>query len=82
MSRTFTFPVAGDPAALLDQARVAAAQAGVALEGDEAEGAFEGNGVAGSYRVDGSSVVVTVERKPFIAPWGLVERTLREFFSG
>lgn len=82
MSKRFSFPIAGDPETLLERARAAAAQAGVTLAGDAAAGTFEGSGVEGSYAVDGGTIVVTVERKPFIAPWGMVERTLRDFFSG
>jgi len=82
MSKQFTFPIAGDPAALFARARAAARQSDVALVGDETAGTFEGRGVEGAYRVDGDAVVVTVTKKPFIAPWGMVERTLRDFFGG
>ena len=82
MAKTFTFPVpAGKtPDALMSRARAAGRSVGVEFAGDQASGTFSGV-AAGSYRVVGGSVEITVDKKPMIAPWPMIESKLRELFS-
>lgn len=81
MSKQFAIPMTGDPAALLARAKAAAAQGGIALEGDTEAGTFAGSGVEGAYRRDGTTMHVTIDKKPFFAPWSMVESRLRGFFG-
>jgi hypothetical protein len=83
MAQTYTFAVpAGVTAdALLDKVRAAARAKNIAFAGDAASGSFKGV-AQGSYKVEGQSVVVTVEKKPGFVPWGMVESALRDLFAG
>ena len=82
MAKTFTFPVPASKtaAALLKRARAAGRSAGVEFAGDDAQGTFKGV-AEGSYRVAGGKVEITVDKKPMIAPWGMIESKLRELFA-
>jgi hypothetical protein len=59
----------------------AAAQSGADFTGDERNGSFNTNEVAGSYEIAGGYALITMTKKPFIAPWNLVEAKVREFFA-
>jgi hypothetical protein len=82
MAKTFTFPVPPSKpvAALLSRAKAAGKSVGVDFDGDGDEGTFKGV-AEGSYRVAGGTVEITVDKKPMIAPWSMIERKLRELFS-
>jgi hypothetical protein len=82
MAKTFTFPLPPGKSVenLLSRARAAGKSAGVEFAGDSAAGTFKG--VAdGSYKVAGGKVEITVDRKPMIAPWSMIESKLKELFS-
>jgi hypothetical protein len=81
MARTLRFPVppSVDPAALLRKARAAGAAHGVRFDGEPTKGRFEG-AAAGTYEVVGSEVVIVVEKKPMIVPWGAIEKALADLF--
>lgn len=81
MSRTFSRHFSGDPKALVERARQTAAENDADFRGDEAAGTFSGHGVAGSYTIEGQTVHVTLERKPFFASWSMVEQRVGGFFS-
>ena len=36
----------------------------------------------GSYAVEGDAVKITVEKKPMIVPWGMIESALKDLFKG
>jgi len=81
MSKTFAVPFTGDISPLLERAQQAAVKNGVQFNGDKEKGSFAGRGVEGSYVVSGNTVSVTVDKKPMIAPWSLVETQLKQFFQ-
>lgn len=81
MGRTFRYTVAGDPAGYIDRAKRVAADNGAQFVGDESSGTFSGRGVEGRYAVDGEDVVITIDKKPMIAPWGAVEAAMGRFFT-
>ena len=81
MSKSFSVPFTGDAASLLGRARKAAAENGAQVTGDTNKGTFSGRGVEGSYTVSGNTVNVTVDKKPMIIPWSLVESQLKQFFQ-
>ncbi len=80
MSHTFSVALSEDPETLVGRARHTARQAGASFEGDAASGRFAAMGVEGGYAVQDGQVVVTVTRKPSLAPWPMVEAKLRGFF--
>jgi len=79
MSKTFTFPVPPDLPDRLKAARKLARRHGITVRGNSRQGGVSGNGIEGSYRVVSSKVTICVARKPFLAPWWLVEKELRAF---
>ena len=81
MSHTFSIPMTEDPETLVAKARRTATEAGADFAGDAASGRFAAMGVEGGYEVRDGRVVVTVTRKPGLAPWSMVESKLRGFFG-
>ena len=81
MSKSFDVPLTGDPEALVAQAEKAARKAGAEFSGDTSAGRFAGSGVEGEYTVHGDTITVTINKKPLIAPWSLVEEKVRSFFA-
>jgi hypothetical protein len=81
MSKSFSVNFSGDAASLLARASKTAADNGAQVIGDAHGGTFSGRGVEGSYTVNGNTVNVTVDKKPVIIPWSLVESQLKQFFQ-
>lgn len=81
MSKSFSVNFTGDATSLLERARKTATDNGAQVTGDTNKGAFSGRGVEGSYAVNGNTVNITVDKKPMIVPWSLVESQLKQFFQ-
>jgi len=81
MAKTFKIKYSGEATALVEKAKKQAQDSGAQFSGDEKSGSFSGKGVVGRYVVEGDTVAVTIEKKPFPAPWMLVEKKIRGFFS-
>jgi len=81
MSKTFQIKFEGDAKVLIDRAKKIARDNGAYFNGDETKGSFSGSGVAGNYLVEQDTIIITIDKKPFIAPWHLVENKIRDFFS-
>jgi hypothetical protein len=80
MARSFAVKLTGSPEALVEKAKKAAAENSAAFSGDTQAGSFSAGGVEGSYKISGDVVAVTISKKPFYAPWSMVESYVREFF--
>lgn len=80
MPRTFRFRIHGDRKALLREVRRRAAEQGVIFEGDESGGQFSGL-ISGYYEVSGDIVALTIEQKPLLAPWEMIESRIKRFFG-
>lgn len=81
MSHNFTINLTGSVTEALDRARHTISGSGGDITGDESSGTFAGSGVLGSYHITGSTVTITINKKPFIAPMSLIESKVREFFK-
>jgi hypothetical protein len=86
VAKSFTFSLGGRaPSAVVEKARSVATGKGAAFSGDEKAGGFSGSFVgqkfAGSYRIEGQRVIVTITDKPWTTPWFGVESLLRQFFQ-
>lgn len=77
----FSFPVQGDPAAILQKAKSAVTAQGGQFNGDEQNGQFNltvfGNTIAGTYTVANASMDIVISDKPFLLPCGTIESFLR-----
>jgi hypothetical protein len=81
MTRTLRFPRPPDldPAAMLRKARAAGASRGVRFTGELPSGRFEGT-AEGTWELTGDEIVIVVDKKPMIVPWGMIEKALRDLF--
>jgi hypothetical protein len=79
--RTFTVDTNKDPQTLVEEAKQVAEENEATFTGDTNSGSFSGRGVEGSYKIEGSTVEVTVTDKPTLAPWFKVESKIKEFFN-
>lgn len=83
MAQTYTFPIpSGTTAsALLAKVREAGRSKRLAFSGDDRAGRFTGP-AEGAYAVEAGAVKITVEKKPMIVPWGMIESALKDLFQG
>jgi len=81
MAKSFEIPISSEPEELLAKVKKAAAEHGAKFTGDTRSGRFSGSGVEGEYRIEEGKAIVTVTSKPSIAPWAMVESTIRQFFA-
>lgn len=82
MSKVIRVQVNQEPEALFEKAKAAAGENGIIFSGDAYGGTFKGMGLSGQYALDDQELALTVESKPMIMPWGLIESTVKKFFSG
>ena len=80
-TKTFSVNTQKDPDTLVSEARQVAEENDATFEGDTSSGSFSGNGVEGTYDLEGQTVEVTITDKPTLAPWSKVESKVREFFE-
>ena len=80
-AKTYQVELSRTPAAVVEKARKVAGKNGFDFSGDETAGAFVGKGVHGRYRIDGVQMAITIERKPLIVPWSIIESSIKSFFA-
>lgn len=80
MAKTFRVKITTNPDDIIEKAARIASQKGAVFKGNASSGRFEGHGVSGEYEVEGDTMRVTINQKPFIAPWSLVESKVKSFF--
>ncbi len=83
MSRTFTHTVQSTPSELLNALKEELAkQGGIRFNGDKSSGTISGKGFAGEYSLtqgsDGTRLTLTITKKPFIVPWGMIESAIEK----
>ncbi len=81
MSKSFQIKLLQPPEAVVAQARTAAHEHGVHLDGTAERGRFSGHGIEGHYLIRADILAVEISKKPFILPWSMVETTLRRLFA-
>ena len=81
----YQIKMSGDPEEKVKQAKVIAAQHGVAFLGDGKKGKFSGRimggRLAGTYHVENGILIVNVVEKPLLVSWNMVESQLVEFLK-
>ena len=82
----FTIPFSGDPQDVLRKAQSAVQQQGGTFTGDNNSGRFDvsvfGNTIKGSYTVQGQSLEIVIESKPFLIPCSTIEGFLKSQIGG
>ena len=83
MAHTITVPISnGSPVEMLERAQTEAQRFGFIFVGNQYCGRFTNNhNLDGVYQVNGSRVLVTVVKKPMLAPWSVVDQHIQDFFS-
>lgn len=81
MSKEFEITLTHSAEVVIEAAKKAASKNGVKLDGDSSAGKFSGMGIVGTYGIEGQTLKVAIQKKPMIMTWGLIEKSLREFFA-
>jgi hypothetical protein len=81
MSKSFSVKLSREPSQVVAEFKTAAAQNNFNFAGDESQGRFSGKGIEGHYDINGDALTVTIEKKPLMATWALVESKLKGFFA-
>jgi hypothetical protein len=72
---------AADVSAALRKAKAEIEKRGGRFEGDDSAGHYQGNGFAGSFRVRGNTITISIDKKPLLIPEALIRGVVRDFFS-
>lgn len=81
MSKEFQFKLVSPAAIVIEKAKAAAAKNGVTFKGDAEKGGFSGMGIVGEYRIVETVLEVQIKQKPMIMTWGMIEKSLNQFFA-
>jgi hypothetical protein len=81
MSKEFQFNLVSPAATVIEKAKTAASKNGVTFQGDSEKGGFSGMGIVGEYRIVGMVLEVHIKQKPMIMSWGMIEKSLNQFFA-
>ena len=65
----------------LSEAQQVAKENNATLTGDSQSGQFSHEKVKGTYKIENSVAHVTITKKPWYAPWSVVESEVRSFFG-
>jgi len=82
MSHIIKIPLTKPKEQFLQDAATLLPQNGFAFVPDGRGGRISGHGFEGSVRLTDTEMEIEITRKPFIAPWSLVESKIRSFFAG
>lgn len=80
MSRSVTGTLPESVDVLLEKLEKAAQKHDIHFEGNETHGQAKGKGFVVKYQVDGDQCTLTVTKKPFLVPWGVIEGVLEKVF--
>ena len=81
MSRRIEIPLHEDGSQLLERVRETARKYGAQVVGNGDRGEFAGKGIQGIYEIHEGRLAITISKKPLILPWGVIEKTVRKFFT-
>jgi hypothetical protein len=81
VSKEFQFKLTSPAAAVIEKAKGAAAKNGVTFNGNAEKGSFSGMGIVGEYRIVETNLEVHIKQKPMIMTWGMIEKSLNQFFA-
>ncbi|MGV3461050.1 MAG: hypothetical protein ACO1N9_11430 [Flavobacterium sp.] len=85
MANQFTVSYPGDKSQLLNKIRNMVGAKGK-LAGDETQGSFEGStpvgGFEGRYAIEGDSITVTVDKKPFLVSTSRIQDEFEKALKG
>jgi hypothetical protein len=85
MAHTFEIPFEGNAETIISKAKTTIEKIEGSLNGDTSTGDFVVPSmvgeVEGSYQVQGQNLVVTITKKPMIAPYSMIEDALKKYLA-
>ncbi|MFM8332156.1 MAG: hypothetical protein ACKN9T_10745 [Candidatus Methylumidiphilus sp.] len=79
MSKQFSIKMSHDAREVVAKFKSAAEKNDVRFNGDEHKGQFSGKGIEGHYAISGDVLTITIEKKPMLIGWSLIEAKVRDF---
>lgn len=79
MAKTFSYTITEDPQQLITKVKQIASEKGIDVSGDHQQGSLSGKGVNADYKLEDSILTITVQKKPLIVPWTMVEKMVTNF---
>ncbi len=79
MAKTFTYTITEDPQQIINKVKDIALEKGITVTGDQQQGNLSGQGVKADYFLENSTLTITVQKKPLIVPWTMVEKMVSKF---
>lgn len=79
MAKTFTYTISEDPHQIINKVKLIASEKGIDVSGDHHQGRLSGKGMSADYLMEGSTLTITVLKKPMIVPWSMVETMVAKF---
>ncbi len=79
MAKTFTYTITEDPEQIINKVKQVATEKGINVTGDHQQGSLSGHGVNADYLLEDSTLTITVQKKPLIVPWSMVEKLVTNF---
>ncbi len=79
MAKTFSYAITEDPQQLITKVKQIASEKGIDVSGDHQQGSLSGQGVNADYLLQDSILTITVQKKPLIVPWSMVEKMVTNF---
>lgn len=76
MAKQFEFNFRGNVDELISKASKLAKQNGIDFSGDTTKGTVCGLGVEGCYEIVGKTIKITINKKPLLAPWSMLQHKL------
>jgi len=81
MAKKFSIQLTREPHEVFASFKTAAEKNGVGLNGDHRLGQFSGKGIEGRYDFNGNMLHITIEKKPMLFAWSMIEAKVRDFFA-
>lgn len=79
--KTFSVKLTRSPQEVVAKFKCAAEKNSFRFRGDDLQGSFNGMGIQGRYDIDGDLLTVTIEKKPMLLGWSMIEAKVREFLA-
>jgi hypothetical protein len=79
MAKTFTYTITEDPHQLISKIKQIASEKGINVSGDHQQGSLSGKGINADYALQDSTLTITVQKKPLIVPWSMVDKLVANF---
>ncbi|HFD11944.1 MAG TPA: hypothetical protein ENJ32_05705 [Crenotrichaceae bacterium] len=79
MAKSFTYTINENPQEILNKVRLIASEKGIDVSGDHQKGQLSGQGINADYVMQDSTLTITVQKKPMIVPWSMVEKMVAKF---